>query len=1539
MKKFKSSVPYKLNVFIIISCILVQCVSGINIEHRPALECYDKFNRPQKCLPEFENAAYNVQIEATNTCGENGQKEFCDQKQLSNKKSCEMCNYMEHDSRYLTDLHHDNNPTWWQSETMYEGIQFPNQVNLTLHLGKSFDITYIRIVFASPRPESFSIYKRVTQTGPWVPYQFYSATCRDTYRLPDSRSIKLGDDESRALCTSEYSEISPLKDGNVAFSSLEGRPSGHKFEDSDVLHNWVTATDIKITLDRLNTFGDEVFGDPQVLRSYFYAISDIAVGARCKCNGHASKCVRSTGINGENNLVCECKHNTDGPDCERCLPLYNNVEWKRATSSEVNECKLCNCNGFADKCYFDRNLYNLTGQGGHCIDCRENRDGPNCERCKMNFYRRDDDRCVPCDCNPTGSRSLQCNSDGKCQCKPGVTGDKCDRCAANHYQFGPHGCQPCNCEVKGSLENTPSCDPETGICLCKDNVEGRRCRECRPGFFNLDLDNRFGCTPCFCYGHTSECQSAFGFSQVSMNSNFNRNSERWQALDLHGRAADLKFNQFSQSIGTVAHGKDNIYFIAPDRFLGDQRASYNKVLKFKLQLVGQVAPDPSVQDIILESGMKKIALPIFAQGNTIPDHNVKEYSFRLHEHHDYNWQPSQSAKSFMSILANLTAIKIRASYAFVGEAILDDVELQSAHRGAGNPATWIEQCTCPAGYLGQYCESCEPGYRHSSKGGPEKPCIPCDCNKHADICDSESGRCICQHNTAGDNCNECAKGFYGNALNGTAHDCKRCPCPNNGACMLIADETVMCLECPNGYSGTKCEQCADGFFGDPIGITGEVRPCATCDCNGNIDPNAVSNCNRTTGECLKCIYNTAGAHCDKCLDGHFGDPLALPHGQCERCSCYPYGTEQTEFGVSQCDQLTGNCNCKPNVIGRDCNECEPGFFNIVSGNGCENCFCDPIGSYNSTCDRFSGQCFCKPGVTGKHCDKCTDFYYGFSSEGCKSCDCDQSGSKSHQCDQNGQCPCNDNVEGRRCDRCKENKHNRHEGCVDCPACYNLVQDAANEHREKLYSLKKTLGDIASAPVTNDDEFESKLKDVKEKVEILLADAKAGAGSGDGTLVERLNTLHEKMDVIQSQLDKADDVQRSADEEMEKATKNFTIATNIIQEIQNELLTAQNLLDDQGQAALDRAREKAKEFGQQSEQISGISKQARLLADKLEAEAEQDVQDAKDASERATKAHDLAMNAVNLNQNNTDELRTDVRLELQQAQINLNRTKKYSDEAFDKAEEAYDISLSIYSNVSSLITPDININQVNLDALNANKNSKALLERVNQTIESNKDIIENLSQEIDLCDLLVKRANEQKNDNIHLLEKAKKAYQKAVDAVEKGDKTFKEASATYNTLVGFSADMQKSEQQAELALETVAGIEKTIRDAESLIRVAEEELKTAQKDALKAKENAQEAENKYAITASMNAETIMDKAKETKTKAESLRGQADLLSERVEVTNSNINESTEKSQKDLNLVENAKDKVGFSKYASEYYSEFNKNLRLEKPVPIQTQLRT
>ena len=43
-------------------------------------------------------------------------------------------------------------------------------------------------------------------------------------------------------------------------------------------------------LNRINTFGDELFQDTHVLQSYYYAISDFVVGGKCLCNGHADNC-------------------------------------------------------------------------------------------------------------------------------------------------------------------------------------------------------------------------------------------------------------------------------------------------------------------------------------------------------------------------------------------------------------------------------------------------------------------------------------------------------------------------------------------------------------------------------------------------------------------------------------------------------------------------------------------------------------------------------------------------------------------------------------------------------------------------------------------------------------------------------------------------------------------------------------------------------------------------------------------------------------------------------------------------------------------------------------------------------------------------------------------------------------------------------------------------------------------------------------------------------------------------------------------------
>lgn len=71
-------------------------------------------------------------VDATNTCGDDGDTDFCHITSYANRKSCDVCRYGDHSARFLTDIHDPLNKTWWQSETMFEGIQ---QVNLTLHLG------------------------------------------------------------------------------------------------------------------------------------------------------------------------------------------------------------------------------------------------------------------------------------------------------------------------------------------------------------------------------------------------------------------------------------------------------------------------------------------------------------------------------------------------------------------------------------------------------------------------------------------------------------------------------------------------------------------------------------------------------------------------------------------------------------------------------------------------------------------------------------------------------------------------------------------------------------------------------------------------------------------------------------------------------------------------------------------------------------------------------------------------------------------------------------------------------------------------------------------------------------------------------------------------------------------------------------------------------------------------------------------------------------------------------------------------------------
>ena len=72
-----------------------------------------------------------------------------------------------------------------------------------------------------------------------------------------------------------------------------------------------------------------------------------------------------------------------------------------------------------------------------------------------------------------------------------------------------------------------------------------------------------------------------------------------------------------------------------------------------------------------------------------------------------------------------------------------------------------------------------------------------------------------------------------------------------------------------------------------------------------------------------------------------------------------YDNELIVCLIYACDQETGQCNCLPNIEGYYCSECKENNWKIASGEGCEECACDPVGSTGEKCQLYNGQCDCR----------------------------------------------------------------------------------------------------------------------------------------------------------------------------------------------------------------------------------------------------------------------------------------------------------------------------------------------------------------------------------------------------------------------------------------------------------------------------------------------------------------------------------------------------------------------------------------------------
>ncbi|XP_029616011.1 netrin-1 [Salmo trutta] len=197
------------------------------------------------------------------------------------------------------------------------------------------------------------------------------------------------------------------------------------------------------------------------------ALSDLQVGGRCKCNGHASRCRHDDA----DRAVCVCEHHTAGADCDVCEDFYYDRPWQRATPSQPHPCVPCECNGHSSKCRFSMEVFQQSGRrsGGVCLKCRHHTAGRHCQYCQ-NGHTRDHGKlpnhhkaCQSCQCHPMGAVGRWCNqTSGQCLCRDGVTGLKCNRCALG-YKQGRSPLRPCIRIQEEATPTTPVYQPQYSV--------------------------------------------------------------------------------------------------------------------------------------------------------------------------------------------------------------------------------------------------------------------------------------------------------------------------------------------------------------------------------------------------------------------------------------------------------------------------------------------------------------------------------------------------------------------------------------------------------------------------------------------------------------------------------------------------------------------------------------------------------------------------------------------------------------------------------------------------------------------------------------------------------------------------------------------------------------------------------------------------------------------------------------------------------------------------------------------------------------------
>ncbi|TNN67180.1 Usherin [Liparis tanakae] len=701
------------------------------------------------------------------------------------------------------------------------GGQREGEILMDLGVVDTGPVFYVILQFSGLLPESLLIQRRrldlpEPESGrsaepPWLDWQYMAMNC-SVFEMPNNGPLPRPDSVNCLQLPS-----SPLSGGSVIFSLLTPepnlRPGYSDFYNTPALQEMVHASQVRVHLSGLSHL--VAAGANQ--RHRYYAINEITVSGRCECHGHADHCdtrvtpyrclclpeshaegnnsealfavnltfwtavsasrvmlttVGAAGLGPRQSrrdiapkeaLVAD---ETEGDDCQRCAPLYNDKPFRSGDQLQPMNCRSCQCHGHAPTCHYDIRAddqpdEHYRGGGGVCDNCTHNTTGQNCELCISGFFELEgsdptsESFCQPCNCNTAGtvSSSAQCaqvhtnmvmttktHAGGQCRCKAAVTGQRCVDCLPGWFGLqasNPNGCTRCNCSDIGIISTSTGvagCDRDTGRCQCKPHVTGLPCDRCEFGYWNLSHPD--GCVPCDCdpLGSLSPfCEPEGGRCEC-------KPGEHVEGRDCDSCRHGYHILEQRNSLGCLpcacdAHGT------APEGVCD--------------AWTGQCPCRDGVEG---------------AQCTNCA-------------HNYYNRSSHTQTGSSQGCVPCIC-------------------ELRGTVAGSACDSS-TGQCVCVPTRSGKDCSSCRPD---------QSVCAECDCHPMGASqrgCESRTGRCVCAHpSVGGRRCDQCPETFFG--FNPGVGRCQPCACdPMGSVDGSCHPDSGVCV-CKLLVTGDKCDTCQPG---------------------------------------------------------------------------------------------------------------------------------------------------------------------------------------------------------------------------------------------------------------------------------------------------------------------------------------------------------------------------------------------------------------------------------------------------------------------------------------------------------------------------------------------------------------------------------------------------------------------------------------------------------------------------------------------------------------------------------------------------------